>query len=44
MQYPAFAPDTLFLLQAPQNCQFDLVSLNFGGPEFDPTARACSYF
>ena len=49
-QYPAFAPDTLFLLQALQKWQLRgfwgvfLVSLYPLGPEFAPTAHARSYF
>ena len=44
-QYPAFAPDTLFLLQALQKWQLGfLVSLYLLGPEFAPAAHARSYF
>ena len=44
-QYPAFAPDTLFLLQALQKWQLGfLVSLYLLDPEFAPTVHACSYF
>ena len=42
---PAFAPDTLFLLQALQKWQLGfLVSLYLLGPEFAPTVHARSYF
>ena len=44
-QYPVFAPDTLFLLQALQKWQLGfLVSLYILGPEFAPPAHAHSYF
>ena len=44
-QYPAFAPNTLFLLQAPQKWQLRfLVFLYVWGPEFAPTAHARGYF
>ena len=44
-QYPAFAPNTPFLLQALQKWQLgSLVSLYLLGPEFASTAHARSYF
>ena len=44
-QHPAFALNTMFLLQALQKCQLGfLITLYLSHPEFAPTGLAGSYF